>query len=106
MSDPSRRLDAAKTLTSGPSRGGSERDELAVCLRALGSLLRDLGILAMQGDRETLVNADLVGQLDPLTRSYDAERSVRAYAAVDEALVALERNASPKVVADWLVLQL
>jgi hypothetical protein len=25
---------------------------------------------------------------------------------VDEALAALERNASPKIVADWLVLQL
>jgi hypothetical protein len=31
---------------------------------------------------------------------------VRAFAAVERARAALERNASPKVVADWLVLQL
>ena len=38
--------------------------------------------------------------------SFDSRRSADAYAAVDEALAALERNASPKIVADWLVLQL
>jgi hypothetical protein len=31
---------------------------------------------------------------------------MRAFTAVDQALVALERNASVKLVADWLVLQL
>jgi hypothetical protein len=31
---------------------------------------------------------------------------MRAFTAVDKALGALERNASPKIVADWLVLQL
>jgi hypothetical protein len=31
---------------------------------------------------------------------------VRGYSAVDQALAALERNASPKVVADWLALEL
>jgi hypothetical protein len=41
-----------------------------------------------------------------LASAYDSDRTVRAYASVDQALAALERNASPKVVADWLVLQL
>ena len=45
-------------------------------------------------------------ELDTLARAYDSRRSTRAYAAVDQALAALERNASPKIVADWLVLQL
>jgi hypothetical protein len=31
---------------------------------------------------------------------------MRAFGAVDRALGALERYASPKIVADWLVLQL
>jgi hypothetical protein len=53
-----------------------------------------------------LANVDLRAELDRLTQSYDSERSVRAYTAVDQALAAIERNASPKVVADWLVLQL
>jgi hypothetical protein len=42
-----------------------------------------------------------------LTTAYAGERGVRAFAAVDQALVALERhNAGVKLVADWVVLQL
>jgi DNA polymerase-3 subunit delta' len=106
MSDPVRRLDAVRELTGRTSRAASERDQMAACLRAMASLLRDLGVLASRSDRRALANADLVSQLEPLTRTYTSERSMRAYAAVDEALGALERNASPKIVADWLVLQL
>jgi DNA polymerase-3 subunit delta' len=109
--DPARRLDTARLITptaSGQARrsSGNERDQLAACLRALASLLRDLGLLATRADARALANADLEPQLKKLTTSYDSERSMRAYTAVDRALAALERNASPKVVADWLVLQL
>jgi DNA polymerase-3 subunit delta' len=107
VADPARRLEFARNLapaTKGTS--ASEREQLAACLRALGSLLRDVGVLAIGGDRGILANADLAPQLEALTRTYDRERSTRAYVAVDQALVALERNASPKIVADWLVLQL
>jgi len=106
-SDPARRLDAVRDLTTSKGGGpGAERDQLAACLRALASLLRDTSILALGGDRRMLGNADLEGPLAALARTFDARRSTAAYAAVDEALAALERNASPKVVADWLVLQL
>jgi len=30
----------------------------------------------------------------------------RAFAAIDRALEAIDRNASPKIVADWLAFQL
>ena len=83
-----------------------ERDQLAACLRALGSLLRDVSILAGGGDRSLIGNSDLEPQLASLAKSFDGKRAATAYAAVDEALAALERNASPKIVADWLVLQL
>ena len=106
ITDPSRRLEAVKTLTGGGSRGVSERDQMAACLRAMASLLRDLGILAMRADRKALANADLAPQLERLTAAFTGERSMRASTAVDQALAALERNASPKIVADWLVLQL
>jgi len=106
VSDPVRRLEAAKDLGSRKSSAAGERDQLAACLRALASLLRDIGILAIGADRRMLGNADLEAQLEPLTRAFDSRRSTTAYAAVDRALAALERNASPKVVADWLVLQL
>jgi hypothetical protein len=104
--DPARRLDAAKDLVTTKSGPSAEREQLSACLRALASLLRDVSILALGGERGLLGNADLEPRLTALARSFDGRRSSRAYTAVDEALAAIERNASPKVVADWLVLQL
>ena len=45
-------------------------------------------------------------QLTSLLRAFDAGRAVRAFSAVDRALAAIDRNASPKIVADWLALQI
>jgi DNA polymerase-3 subunit delta' len=104
--DPSRRLDAARDVTAKKSTSVGERDQLAACLRSLGSLLRDVGILAEGGDRSLIGNSDLEPQLAALAKSFDGTRTASAYAAVDQALAALERNASPKIVADWLVLRL
>ena len=106
--DPGRRIDLAREVTppGGGKTTGAERERLAACLRALASLLRDVGLVGAQGDAAVLANADLAPQLRALARAYDSDRTVRAYASVDEALVALERNVSPKIVADWLVLQL
>ena len=112
VSDPVRRLGEAKNLTGNKSRTGkkstpaAEREQLAVCLRILASLLRDLGLLASGADAGSLSNADLQPGLGRLATVFGSERSTRAFAAVDRALGALERNVSPKVVADWLVLQL
>jgi hypothetical protein len=53
-----------------------------------------------------MANTDLSDWLARRSQSYARARSERAFAAVDRALAALERNASPKIVADWLVLQL
>jgi DNA polymerase-3 subunit delta' len=104
--DTARRLDSAKGLAPQKGSSASDRDQLGACLRALSSLLRDLGVLAARVDTGALANADMAGELETMSRSYDADRSLRAYAAVDHALAALERNASPKIVADWLVLEL
>ena len=104
--DPAHRLEVVKGLTGKKGTPARERDQVSACLRALASLLRDMGVLAMGADRRTLANADLEPQLERLSAAFDHDRSLRAYSAVDRALGALERNASPKVVADWLVLQL
>ena len=104
--DPVARVNTAQELSPKKGSPMNERDQLAACLRIMASVLRDLGLMASQADASVLANADLRGELDVLSRSYDANRSVKAYTAVDEALAALERNANAKVVADWLVLQL
>jgi DNA polymerase-3 subunit delta' len=104
--DPATRVGTAQDLASKKGSPMNERDQLAACLRIMASVLRDLGLMASQADGAVIANADLRSDLETLSRSYDAKRTVRAYTAVDEALAALERNANAKVVADWLVLQL
>jgi DNA polymerase-3 subunit delta' len=104
--DASRLVDSVKDVVAKKGSSAPERDQLAACLRAVASLLRDLGLMAARADASALANTDLGTQLTALSRSYDGDRATRAYAAVDEALAALERNASPKVVVDWLVLQI
>jgi DNA polymerase-3 subunit delta' len=103
--DPRRRLEGAKALT-GAARGGSDRDELARRLKALASMLRDLGILRAGADERWLANADLRPVLQRIEGSFDGERTLGAFASVDRALSALDGNASPKIVADWLALQI
>ena len=103
--DPRRRLDGAKAL-SGAGRDSGGRDELARRLYALSSMLRDISILLSRADERRLANADLRPKLQGLLRSFDGERALRAFSAVDRALSALDRNASPKIVADWLALQI
>lgn len=106
VADPGRRLDAVRDLMTIKGTPAAERDHLSTCLRVLASLLRDVGLLAVGGDTRALVHGDLEEQLAALARSYDAQRSSRAFGAVDEALTALKKNANPKVVANWLALQL
>ena len=103
--DPRRRLESARGL-AGFARGGSDREELGRRLRALSSMLRDVGVLLSRADERYLANADLKPLLQGLLRSFDGVRALRAFSAVDQALSALERNASPKIVADWLAFQI
>jgi DNA polymerase III subunit delta' len=104
--DPAARVQLAQSFFDKKSIPAIERARVAACLRALSSLLRDLGILSTRAEARMLANADLQGALERLTSAFDIARSMRAFTAVDKALAALERNASPKVVADWVVLQL
>jgi DNA polymerase-3 subunit delta' len=99
--DPRRRLETGRALA-----GSGDRDDVRRRLRALASLLRDLGIVGASADERFLVNADLGGELRRLAGAYDRDRVTRAFAAIDRALEAIERNASPKIVADWLAFQL
>ena len=104
--DPRRRIDGTKDLLANTGSGASDRAHLSVHLRAMASLLRDIALLATHADAGRLANPDIRPALDRLTQTYQGARGLRAFAAVDHALVALERNAGVKVVADWLVLEL
>jgi DNA polymerase III subunit delta' len=104
--DPARRLEGAKELLSKTGAGDSEREQLSSHLRAMASLLRDVEVLAMHADDRTLANPDVRPALEHLTATYRGERGLRAFGAVDRALIAVESNVNVKLVADWLVLQL
>jgi DNA polymerase-3 subunit delta' len=100
--DPRRRLDGAKAFAGSTA----DRDELSRRLLAMSSLLRDLGLLAVRGGEDAVANADLRADLQALLRAYDARRAIEGFSVVDRALDALDRNASPKIVADWVALHL
>jgi len=106
--DPRRRIEGAKDLlaNTGGGSGASDRSQLTVHLRAMASLLRDIELLATGADAGRLANPDVRPALDRLIETYQGDRGIRAFTAVDGALVALERNAGVKTVADWLVLEL
>jgi DNA polymerase-3 subunit delta' len=106
--DPRRRIDGAKTLLTniGAGSAAADRERLSSYLRAMATLLRDTELIATGGDVGTLANADLRPALEELGQVYQGERGTRAFSAIDQALVAIERNAGVKIVADWLVLQL
>lgn len=104
------RLEGAKRLLDrqggGAAGGKARRADLAHRLRALASLLRDITLLASGADRAVLANPDLHDRFAALAPPSAARWGVTAFAAVDEALEATERNASPKVVADWIACRL
>src|SRR5262249_51112391 len=106
--NPGRRLEAAQDLlprAAGPDRGRA-RDQLAAHLAALAAPLRDAAALAAR-PRETVgARGERRPRAERLSKVFRGDRAVRAFAAIDEALAALDGNAGVKVVADWVVLQL
>ena len=106
--EPRQRIEAAKDLLKGTGGGNTaaeDRAQLGAHLQAMASLLRDIELLSTRAS-VALANRDLQPELDRLSKAYRSQRAITAYGAVDQALVALDSNASVKIVADWLVLQL
>lgn len=100
------RLQVAQAMVAGPSKKERSREEIAIILRLLASMLRDLEVLNAGGDHAILANPAMADELGRVQRAYAGDRARDAFGAVDRALVALERNAGPKVVADWLSVQI
>ncbi len=107
-SDAQSRLQAASALHSGAGSSKKERsrEEVALVLRLMASMLRDLEAINAGADRAVLANPLLLGDLEALARSYAGDRARTAFGAVDRALTALERNAGTKVVTEWLAVQM
>jgi DNA polymerase III subunit delta' len=111
---PRESLGAAGLLIAGKPTAAREREELATRLQMLASLLRDVALLAADGQRPAaegrklagrLANADLGDDLAELASILGRARAVRAFGVTDRAASALARNANPKVVADWVAVR-
>jgi hypothetical protein len=105
--------DQLKASTGFAKNGSDRRDREALGARldVLRSLLRDLGVLATRAtsgpdERTNFANGDLERELRGLSGGFPLARVTRAYASLAHAETALDRNASPKIVADWLALHL
>jgi DNA polymerase-3 subunit delta' len=107
-SDAQSRVQAASALHSGGGSSKKERsrEDVAIVLRLMASMLRDLEAINAGADRAVLANPLLQGDLEALARSYSGDRARSAFGAVDRALTALERNAGTKVVTEWLAVQM
>lgn len=104
--DVATKLQAATTVISGGAKKERSRDDVGLILRMAASMLRDVELLNAGGDPAALANGVIADDLRSLTRAYTGDRARDAFAAVDKAIVALEKNAGPKVVAEWLATQL
>lgn len=106
--DAQARVQAASALHSGGGSSKKERsrEDVALVLRLMASMLRDLEAINAGADRSVLANPLLTGDLEALARAYSGDRARTAFGAVDRALTALERNAGTKVVTEWLAVQM
>ena len=102
--DPRTRLEQAKELLKGGGTAASEREHLGARLLAMTALIRDAGLVASGADARLLANLDQRPVVDSLARSLGVDRIGRIFTAITRAEDALERNVSPKVVADWLAI--
>jgi DNA polymerase III subunit delta' len=103
---PRDRLAAAGVLLSGKSTSAREREELSTRLAFVASLLRDLALIGNGGAADALANTDLREELGALAGRVDRARALDGFAAAARAVAALGRNANPKVVADWVAVNL
>ena len=100
------RLQAASALFGPSKKEERSREEVAVILRFASSMLRDIEALNAGADQTVLANPMITNDLTALARSFSGDRARDAFGALDKALMALERNAGVKVVAEWLAVQI
>lgn len=103
--DLAARLAVAKSVF-GEKKAERTRQELQAVMRAASALVRDVAALHAGADRRLLANGDVPEVVDALARRLPAPAARQAFATLDRALTALERNAGTKVVTEWVASEL
>jgi DNA polymerase III subunit delta' len=97
------RLGIARAVIGKPEL---TRLELTAVLRVASSLARDLAAVHAGADRAVLANGDVADAVDRLAAQLQPAAASRAFATIDRGLAALERNVGPKLVADWVAVEI
>ncbi len=95
------RLAIAKAVV-GEKKPERTRQQMRALLHMASSLVRDVSVLHAGADRRLLANGDFGDTLDRLARTLQPAAARQAFATLDRGLTALERNAGPKLVAEWI----
>jgi len=95
---PAGRLRAAERLAKHGSKR-RDRDALGARLAIIASLLRDLAATGAGAP-----GVDLDPGVAAVRGAYDVRRATAAFLALADAQTWLERNAGPKIIADWVAL--
>ncbi len=103
--DAQRRLQVAGAVV-GPPKKERAREDMAIVFRLTASMLRDIEAINSGVDARLIANQIVADDLRALAGHFGGDRGRDAFAAVDRALSALERNVGAKVVAEWLALQI
>lgn len=103
--DLAARLAIAKSVI-GEKKPERTRQEIQALLQMASSLVRDISVLHAGADRRLLTNGDVGDTLDRLARQFDPAAARQAFATIDRGLNALERNAGPKLVTEWIASEL
>jgi hypothetical protein len=81
------------------------REAVSARLEIVSSLLRDVSAVAAD-ELGAVQHRDAAGELRQLAQSFDQQRIAKAWAALQRAQQALDRNGGAKIVADWAVMSL
>ncbi len=95
------RLAIAKSVV-GEKKPERTRQEMQALLHMASSIVRDVAVLHAGADRRLLANGDMGDTLDRLARAMPPAAARQAFATLDRGLTALERNAGPKLVTEWI----
>jgi len=83
-----------------------ERAEMEEKLLSLGGVFRDLMVLSAGGNRDLLINKGCEEELAKLVKKVDGKEALQIVEEVYRALMALRRNANPKLLAEALFLHI
>lgn len=103
--DLAARIAIAKAVI-GEKKPERTRAEMHAVLGAAGTLVRDVALLHAGVDRALLANGDVADDLERLARTLSAAAARNAFAVIHRGRAALDGNAGPKLVTEWIAAEI